>query len=864
MTLIIFSQCETEKTRSTKLNELSVKVEQGGSGGSPLSPPLYYVGGTDRVGAWTETPSYDFHIAKSNAVLRINNTIHLDSQGGAHSFFTESVSIGGSGSPAGGTVLNVLNGDADFEEDVTIAGNLDVDAGITVTGNLLGDGGIWSLDRTGEGGIASLVLAGDSGQRKHIETKDAGDTTWQFGENTSGQWVIRRFVGGSFSTTPVTIDDATGMISFSHDLNITGNLDVTGVTTLVGDFDVTGATTIDGTVDIDGATTISMGNLFLDRVGDGVDAQLYIDSDAGQRSLIDYRENGVTMFEFGKNNTNQFLLRRFSGGVWQDNPVTFQTTGVVLFAHDAFFEEDVTLGTDTGINRFLVINSSGIHKAQVRTQNAGVTTWEYGSDGDDYWNVDRYVAGSYVDTPLQIDNATGDIAFIHDVEINRVGDGVDALLIVDADATDRAGLVIKKAGVILWEWLSHSGGGMTLRRFSGGVHQDNPIDISVAGNVNLNNDATVVGTFSALDNVVIDSTVSSIDAELYLNADAGDQSALILQKNGVTLWKALSTVAGGFSLQRYSGGVLQDSPIQVGIAGGLTFTGVTNVDGGFNVNDDGTLGAFAGIVDIQVDDSNPYAILMHNTAQAQDWGFWIDGTGDFIIYDDTTLESRLAIDTSGHVTVYQTMDVLGDFEVGTNAFMVDESNGNVSVNFDVSLASDRFSVVGAISSVWDDDPDDYIRISRTTGSVAQIQASVPAGGTARFRFDAVTTGHSYFEFFRSTNTTSNKSIDIYEGLGSANQEHQIGVDDRESYWHLQTQAGMGWGVDPSDIHISVRPEWAFLGGSTIFLPVFSGTPDVNHASVDNGVVAIGGDASGLVLSVKTPAGAYETVTLAYD
>jgi len=121
-----------------------------------------------------------------------------------------------------------------------------------------------------------------------------------------------------------------------------------------------------------------------------------------------YQNNGVTKWVLHNvSSSNQFGLDRYVSGVFSDSPITVSnSTGVVSFA-DGWASAGNTSMTSS--NPIMTINdTSGTGFPGFTFQHNGSNRWVlHNVSSSDQFGVDRYVSGSYVDTPLYIPNANG-------------------------------------------------------------------------------------------------------------------------------------------------------------------------------------------------------------------------------------------------------------------------------------------------------------------------------------------------------------------------------------------------------------------------------------------------------------------------
>ncbi|VWM20539.1 beta strand repeat-containing protein [Burkholderia lata] len=147
------------------------------------------------------------------------------------------------------------------------------------------------------------------------------------------------------------------------------------------------------------------------------------DTSGTNQAAMLFQKNGSTAWYFyNTSSSNAFGLARVVGGSYTDSPITVSnSTGAVTMSDGitnspisgstgAFTTLSSTGSTSVAYsNPVLAVNdTSGSNKAAMQLQKNGTTQWQVSSSSTaGAFAVDRYVSGSYVDSPLGISNSTG-------------------------------------------------------------------------------------------------------------------------------------------------------------------------------------------------------------------------------------------------------------------------------------------------------------------------------------------------------------------------------------------------------------------------------------------------------------------------
>lgn len=141
---------------------------------------------------------------------------------------------------------------------------------------------------------------------------------------------------------------------------------------------------------------------------------------AGVSRPVFYQTNGSNRWahyanstaESGGNAGSDFNLSRYSdAGSFIDSPfVITRSTGLVTVSDGLLVSGASTISASNG--NLVVNDTSSTNKAFVQFQKNGTAEWNVGNaSSSNSFGIDRFVAGSFVDTPIGISNATGTVTF---------------------------------------------------------------------------------------------------------------------------------------------------------------------------------------------------------------------------------------------------------------------------------------------------------------------------------------------------------------------------------------------------------------------------------------------------------------------
>lgn len=336
------------------------------------------------------------------------------------------------------------------------------------------------------------------------------------------------------------------------DVDVVGTLDVTGLVTCDDDIAIAGSVSIGGAGALGGTSAgikaLGWGGIYLYGDVDTVDttkwyrqgsfhydnaekpvAGLVISSDGSYNSV--YLGGATGYFNAATsvniyttaNNTTPTGTRRaywhsngifyqlfdadFAGDVQVDG--TLDVNGATTFGGNVTLDSaspQMNVGNGTG-NPNIDFDKSAGNSAAMRFYKAGIREWYLNYDVASNLEIQRYVAGSFVDNVLSFDLSNGNAAFANNISA-AAGSFTDTLkvdttdpdFIVDKAAAGNSGDIhYQTGGAIRWVWRFGSSGQMELKRYNtSAVFQDNPISIAQpTGDATFANDISAVnGAFS--------------------------------------------------------------------------------------------------------------------------------------------------------------------------------------------------------------------------------------------------------------------------------------------------------------------------------------------------------------------------------
>ncbi|MEB2545187.1 hypothetical protein [Burkholderia cenocepacia] len=133
------------------------------------------------------------------------------------------------------------------------------------------------------------------------------------------------------------------------------------------------------------------------------------DTSGTGKSQALFESNGTVQWAIDNiSSSGKFGVDRYVSGSYVDTPFAISnSTGVVTFADGITANAPAIVSYNSPV---LALNDSGgAGKGYMQFQKSGTAAWNIGnaSSASNQLGIDRYVSGSYVDTPLTISNTTG-------------------------------------------------------------------------------------------------------------------------------------------------------------------------------------------------------------------------------------------------------------------------------------------------------------------------------------------------------------------------------------------------------------------------------------------------------------------------
>lgn len=232
----------------------------------------------------------------------------------------------------------------------------------------------------------------------------------------------------------------TGNLAGGGDLTANRTLDMGTNIDIAGTLDVTGVGTFDAAVTIAGDLAVGDGSSSADFVLDKADVDI---------ATLQYHNAGVRRWYILMEGDEDLSINRYAAGTgsFVDIPLTIsQATGNFAFLHDISAVDgtfsgnvDITSGTldvgglatfngnidmDAANADFIfgdgtggpdfIFDKSAAHASDIHWRTAGNISWLNRVDSSEDYTLLRYIAAVFQDTPIHIDNATGDITLGED------------------------------------------------------------------------------------------------------------------------------------------------------------------------------------------------------------------------------------------------------------------------------------------------------------------------------------------------------------------------------------------------------------------------------------------------------------------
>lgn len=392
------------------------------------------------------------------------------------------------------------------------------------------------------------VFANDTSGTSHSDfyLQNAGVYEWGFrNQSTNNAFQLNRYVAGTYTDTPLTIYNSTGGAVFSSTVNTGGSLAVAG------------------------AITASASNA-------GIFAN---DTSGSNTSRFGFQNNGTVAWALVNGSGNSaFSLNRYTSGTLVDSPIAVSNSTGLVSMSDGVSTTSLTVANASAAE--ILNDTSGTGITSRYFQSAGANVWSLrsstGAAGP--FQINRYVSGTVVDTPLSISNSTGLVAFSDGIQsttgsfsgtVTLNGSVAPQVIVNDTSGTGTPRYIFNNNGTNAWALVGNNSSSVwQLYRYVSGTLTDQPI--SVAGST---------GIVTLSDGLVTSSiSTNATGAANTINDTSGTGTTTYnYQSNGSNVWSTRSGTGptGAFQINRYTSGSLTDTPVSISNSTGL----VTLTDG---------------------------------------------------------------------------------------------------------------------------------------------------------------------------------------------------------------------------------------------------------------------------------------------
>jgi len=797
---------------------------------------------------------------------------------------------------------NVTFNDVRVDGDITVIGAIDV-PNLTVTGDLTVNGTTTTLNtetinledaviRLNNGGAAS-----DSGIEvaRGANPADAVELLWN---ETAGRWTVnsedfqaQMFYGDLTGDVTGNVTAASGQSSFASVVIDGGNIDGTAIgvnatdegnfTTVDASGDVTanrffGPVTgnVTGTVsDISNHTTSALAEgsrlYFTDA---RVDARLDSTNTTGGTG-VSYANGTISIGQpVGTSDDVTFRDVQVTGTLDANtfNPTNITTTGNVTVGNSLTVNGSTTLGDTVNIkDNEIVLNSdfSGGSPTDnvgfiVNRDSAGSVSFIWDEAADKFTiGGNTMVAGTFEGNFTSTGTSTFNTVDINTVDID--GGNIDGTKIGASTAdtiigTDIDGETITASVGFVGDITGNVTGGLTLQT---GETVDVSSGTFTVRNDQISGDAVNGGTISnaSLAGNNAGNSITGVDITVGF--------ARTLNVAGGTLTLANNQISG----DKIDGGIISDAT--------LTGNGTTNSISGYDI----TVGAGKALT---VNGTTNVSVLNATGLASLDGGIDVDGA--FTVADttgDTAISGTLS---AGATTVNGTLDVTGlaSLDGGIDvdgAFTVADTSGNVSTTGSITggVITSNSGFVGNINSNGASVFSGTINLNGATVSNATFDL------TGNLTGDVTSTGTSSFSVLNVTNLASlDGGIDVDGAFTVANATGNISTSGTltaaattlTSSLDVAGLASLDGGIDVDGAFTvantsgNVNTSGSITGNTitatsgitgnitSIGTSVFSGTVDLNGATVNNAAFNLTGNLTGNVTSSGSNSFATVTVT----
>lgn len=235
------------------------------------------------------------------------------------------------------------------------------------------------------------------------------------------------------------------------------------------------------------------------------------DTSGSNTSRFGFENKGTVAWALVNGSGNAaFSLNRYVSGTLADSPIQVSNSSGLVTMPDGVSTSTATLTGNATINAassalYIANDTSGSGFSKYLMYNNGTSVWAVGNASSaNLFRVDRYLSGTYTDSPITIANATGTVAMVDGLSAaSGTFTGVVAaqaaaahMNINETSGTSSGYMAYQSNGTILWRTTSNSSSGQfSIDRYVSGTLTDSPMTIvNATGVVAFGDGITVKGT----------------------------------------------------------------------------------------------------------------------------------------------------------------------------------------------------------------------------------------------------------------------------------------------------------------------------------------------------------------------------------
>ncbi len=558
--------------------------------------------------------------------------------------------------------------------------------------------------------FSTFIYNGPAGSNRTIRYQTAGVDRWwagvlstaESGSNTGSDWGVYRYSdAGTFVDTPLYVERSTGLTY----LNIASGR----------------------------------------KVGNGVgQSNFFINGAAGNTRGFVYQSNGSTRWmvyvdnsaEAGANAGSDFYIARYSdAGAFIDSPLVIsRATGAVTLT----LSSGTTVGTPTGgYGAINITANSGQFRALV-FRTGTVDRWKFqidsvaetGSSAGSNFSFSRSDdSGAFIDSPLQINRATG-VVYIPNFSVDNVtfnaplpsgttvaNNASSSYFFVSGANTQEKGIILRTNNSSRWSILAGGDGetgstaGSTFRIYrhdDTGTYLGNPLSINRAtGVVTL---ATALPTGSGGTNSLATPTAGAVavgNGTSYVFTNAGTAGQALVSNGSST------PVFATLTLENLPGAWVKRS-VRVATTAALTVTATTTT-----LTNAGALAALS--IDGVAVALNDRVLVKDQATSAQNGIYTVTNIGSGVVAWVLTraADADVSADLAGAAVAIDQGTVNGGFMFDTD-FRTIDTLGTTAMPWARILDT---RAIGSLVQAWDADLDSIAGLAGTSGLLRKTAAN---------------------------------------------------------------------------------------------------------------------------------------------